>query len=78
MHHDRIRNILLGVIATLLFLNLGDRLIPAAHALGTKQYRSIEIVHSHEVQRVLDKASADGWEYVGSIEHVLIFRRFTF
>ena len=78
MRQDRIRNLLLALIAILLFLNLADRLVSPAQAFAAKQYRSIEVTHAQEVQFVLNKAVAEGWEYVGSIDHVLIFRRIVF
>ena len=78
MRQDRIRNLLLAVIATLLLINFADRLVSPAHAFGRKQYRSIEVLHAEDVQKILDRATSDGWEYVGSIDHVLIFRRFVF
>lgn len=78
MRQDRMRNVLLAAIATLLFLQLGGRLIPSAQAFGKKQYRSIEILQPRDVQIALDRASAEGWEYVGSVDHILIFKRFSF
>lgn len=78
MRQERIRNLLLALIVTLLFLNLADRMVGPAQAFATKQYRSIEVMQVAEVQQVLNKAVAEGWEYVGSIDHVLIFRRIVF
>lgn len=78
MRQDRIRNVLLALIAALLFLNVADRFVSPAQAFATKQYRSIEVMHAVEVQQVLNRAAAEGWEYVGSIDHVLIFRRIVF
>lgn len=78
MRQERIRNLLLALIATLLFLNLADRIVRPAQAFATKQYRSIEVMQAAEVQQVLNKAVTEGWEYVGSIDHVLIFRRIVF
>lgn len=78
MRQERIRNLLLALIVTLLFLNLADRMVGPAQAFATKQYRSIEVMQAAEVQQVLNKAVAEGWEYVGSIDHVLIFRRIVF
>lgn len=78
MRQNRIRDVLLALIAALLFLNTADRLISPAQAFATKQYRSIEVTQAAEVQQVLNRAAAEGWEYVGSIDHVLIFRRIVF
>jgi hypothetical protein len=78
MRQERIRNLLLALIVMLLFLNLADRMVGPAQAFATKQYRSIEVMQAAEVQQVLNKAVAEGWEYVGSIDHVLIFRRIVF
>lgn len=78
MSHDRIRNLLLGIIATLLLLNMSDRLISPAAALVNKRYQCVEVTSALEVQRTMDRAAAEGWEYVGSIDHVLIFKRLFF
>ncbi len=78
MRQDRVRNVLLAIIAALLLLSVGDRLISPAHAFITKRYRCVEVMNALEVQKTLDQAAAEGWEYMGSIDHVLIFKRYFF
>jgi hypothetical protein len=78
MRHDRIQNVLLAIIAAVLLLNVSDRLISPAHAVVNKRYQCVEVTTALEVQRTMDRAVADGWEYVGSIDHVLIFKRYFF
>jgi len=86
MHQNRIRNVLLAAVAALLFFSLGVLLSPPVHALGKTQYKAVGVVTEIEhragvpgdashVQRVLDQQSAEGWEYVGSTDMVLIFKK---
>jgi hypothetical protein len=69
MNERRTRNILLAIVATLLLVNLGVRLSPAAHAVPKIQYKAVELRGSgydaNAVQQALDQQSAQGWEYVG-------------
>lgn len=83
MLEKRTQNILLAIVATLLLLNLGAMLSPVAHAVPqiTKpQYQAVRANmngghgDASAVQQVLDQKSAQGWEYVGSTEQVLIFK----
>ena len=79
MHEKRIRNILLAIVATLLLVNLGDMLSPAAHAIPKIQYKAVELGRSeydaNAVQQALDQQSAQGWVYVDDHGGILIFKK---
>jgi len=80
MKSNRIRNVLFAIFAGLLILNLGTSLLAPAYALGKTQYKAVGSEMSRKndanaVQRVLDQMSAQGWEYVGSVDWVLIFKK---
>ena len=82
MIQGRTRNILLAVIAVLLFANLVVTFAPPVHAVGRAQYRAVSypIPGTLEqaatfTQQVLDQQSAQGWEYVNSNGQVMIFKK---
>ena len=67
MRQNRIRNILLTVVALLLFLNLVVTFAPPVHAIGKTQYRAGSLpngLDSQErvqlMQSLLDRESAQG------------------
>ena len=78
MHENRIRNILLVIVAVLLLVNLGVRLSPAVHAIPAIQYKAVMVdlcCASSHAQQVLDQQSAQGWVFVGAAGTVLIFKK---
>lgn len=80
MYEKRIRNILLGIVATLLLLNLGVTLFPVAHAVPRPQYKVISLRVNRSdnpgiVEATLNQQSAEGWTYVGEAGGPLIFKK---
>jgi hypothetical protein len=79
MQQNRTRNALLSVVAALLLFNLGVMLSRPVHALGKTQYKDVlgmeNVYDAVGAQRVLDQQSAEGWEYVGAANLVLIFKK---
>lgn len=80
MNQKRILNILLSIVAVLLFVNLGVTHFPVAHAIPTTQYKVISLrvdmpIHPDKVELALNQQSADGWVYVGEAQGVLIFKK---
>jgi len=75
MYQNRITNTLLAVIATLLALNLVIMLSTPAHAMGKTQYKVVSFSMAEGAQQALEKQSSDGWEYVGSVTGLLIFKK---
>jgi hypothetical protein len=83
VNQDRIRNILLSVIALLLFVNLVVTFAPPVHAGGQTGYATVKAPDNPGrdpsiLQPILAQMSAQGWEYVGNIQVggvVLIFKK---
>jgi hypothetical protein len=75
----RIQNILLTVIALLLFVNLVGTFTPPVHAVGKAQYKAVmpsQNGFQPGVQQALEEQSAQGWEYVNSnASNVMIFKK---
>lgn len=79
MKTDRIRNVLLTLIAAILALDVAVTLAPPAHAAGKTQYKAVAgmdaLNDAASAQRILDQMSAQGWEYAGSNSLVMIFKK---
>ena len=77
MHEKRIRNILLGLVAGLLLLNLAVMFSPATHAIPKTQYKVVDVRgrSADVVQQALNQESAEGWLYVGEGSGLLIFKK---
>ena len=80
MKSVRYRNTFLagGILLLLVCLIVG---LPSVHAAGP-EYRAVsprwtgnQQGDAGAVQQVLDQASAQGWQYVGSANEVLIFKK---
>ncbi|WP_139557874.1 hypothetical protein [Methylotetracoccus oryzae] len=76
IRQDRIRNALLVIIAALLLLHMSGRSISRAHALIDKRHQRVDVTNVLGVQKTMDRAAAEGWEYFGSMGHVAIIKRY--
>jgi hypothetical protein len=81
MNERRVVNRWLAVVALLLLLNLGvNAFSPSAQAQGKTQYRAVvgmmgSEVDADGVQQILNRQSTEGWQYVGSVARVMIFKK---
>jgi hypothetical protein len=66
-------------MALLLILSVYLMVPHPAYAAGTVQYRAVHAPSSGTdadgVQAVLDQQAAQGWQYVGSVNVVMIFKK---
>ena len=76
-----VKNGLLGLTAILLAINLVVLTSRPAIALGKTEYKAVADAHpaglndAASVQRICDQMSSQGWEYVGSVGMVMIFKK---
>lgn len=76
-HHPIISFVVLFISSLII---IGFSVITPTKAAGKIQYKAIapdmpNVGDNASVQRVLDKASSEGWEFVGSTAQVMIFRK---